>query len=72
MRQCVSIGSDNGLPLAGRQAYTWTIADVLSFGRLRTNFSKIRIKNTEFFIHENALEEVVCEMAAILPSGPFY
>ena len=26
-------------------------------------------QNTKFFIHENASEDIICEMAAILPRG---
>ena len=44
---------------------------VLSFskGHLRTNFSEGLNQNTKFVIHENASENIVCEMAAILPRG---
>ena len=41
------------------QAIIWTNAWILLIGLLGTNFSEI-------FIHENAFENVVCEMAAIL------
>ena len=34
-------------------------------GPLGTNFSEIRIKIKKLFIHENAYENIVCEMAAI-------
>ena len=40
----VSIGSGNGLLSVRRQAITWTNADLLSFGPLRTNFGEIRMK----------------------------
>ena len=45
-----SIGSDDGLSPGQRQAIIWTNAGILS----------------NIFIHENAIESVVCEMAAIL------
>ena len=32
----------------------------------KTNLSKILIKNTEHFIHENASENIIYEMAVIL------
>ena len=53
----VSIGSDSGLSL------------IFFNGALWTNFSEILIKNTFFFIHENASENIFCEMAAILYQG---
>ena len=48
------IGSDNGLSPDRRQAIIWTSAGMLLIGPLGTNF-----------IEENALENVVCEMASI-------
>ena len=33
------------------------------------NFGEILIKNTKLFINENASENIVCEMAAILSRG---
>ena len=36
---------------------------------LGTNFSEILIKIKKNFIHENASEDIVCEMAAILSRG---
>ena len=64
----VSIGSENGLSLIQLQTITWTNAALLSNGPLGTNFSEIWIK-TKLFIHENALEYIVCEIAAILLRG---
>ena len=55
----VNIGSDNALSPIRRQAIIWTDAGLLSIGPLRTNFTKL-------FIHENAFENIVCGMAAIL------
>ena len=44
------------------QVITWTNADLLSIGLLGTNFSEISIKSTKHFIHENAFENVFCEI----------
>ena len=56
---CVSklsiIGSDNGLSRGRRQAIIWTNAGILLIRTLGRNF-----------IQENALENVVCEMASVL------
>ena len=59
----VNIGSDNGLTPGWCQAIFWTSAELLSIGPLGTNFSKILIK------YENASENIVCEMGAILSRG---
>ena len=64
----VSIGSDNGLAPIRCQAIIYTNAGLLSIGPLGTNFSEILIK-IHFFIYENASENNVCEMAAILSRG---
>ena len=58
-------GSDNGLSPGRRQAIIWTNAGILLIGPLARNFSENSIDN--IFIHENAIESVVCEMAVILP-----
>ena len=60
------IGSDNGLSPGRRQAIIWTNAGILVNGPLGTNFSEILIEIQTFFIQENALEYVICEMASIL------
>ena len=57
------IGSDNGLSPGRWQAIIWTNAAILLIGSLGTNFPEI----SNIFILENAIESVVCEMAAILP-----
>ena len=62
----VSIGSGNGLSPVWCQAITWTNADFLSTGPLGTNFSEIQIKMQNLLINENAFENVVCKMVAIL------
>ena len=61
------IGSDNGLSPGRRQAIIWTNAAILLIGPLGTNFSEILIGSSNIFIQENALEKVICEMAAIFP-----
>ena len=62
---CVSkliiTGSDNGLSPGRRQAIMWTNAGILLIGPLG-KFNQ----NSNISIHENAIESVVCEMAAIL------
>ena len=58
------IGSDNGLSPGRRQAIIWTNDGMLLIGTLGTNFSEIRIKIQNF-----SFENVVCEMASILPRG---
>ena len=63
----ISFGSYNGLSPDRRQAIIRTNAGILLIGPLETNFSEIWIEIlTYIFIHENAFEKVVCEMAAIL------
>ena len=57
----VTIGSDNGLSPIRRQAIIYTNAGFV----FRTNFIKIKIK--KLFIHENVSENIVCELAALLP-----
>ena len=41
----------------------------MSIGPLGTNFNEILVKNRTFFIHENALENIIRETAAILSKG---
>ena len=64
----ISIGSDNGLSPIRRQAIIQTNAGLMSTGPLGTNLSEIVIKIPNF-IQENASENIVCEMAAILSRG---
>ena len=62
----VSIGSGNDLSPVLRQAITWTNVDILpELDKLQWNSNQ----NTKLFIDENAVENVVCEMAAILSRG---
>ena len=60
------IGSDNGLSPGRRQAIIWTNAGILLIGPLGTNSSQNFNRSSNIFIQENALENVVCEMASIL------
>ena len=61
------IDSDNGL-LPGRgQAIIWNNAGILLIRTVGTNFSEILIKrNSYIFIQENAFENIVSEIVAIL------
>ena len=59
-------GSDNGLSPGRHQAIIWTNAGILLIRSLRTNFNEMLIENSNIFVHENAFESVVCEMASIL------
>ena len=47
----------------------WFSCELLSIEPSGANFSEILIKNTKLFIHKNASEHIVCEMAAILSRG---
>ena len=66
---CISkltiIGSDNGLSSARCQVIIWTYAGTLLIGPLGTNLSEILIK-IYIFIQQNALENAVLKIAAIL------
>ena len=70
MHICVAkltiIGSDNGLSPGWRQATICTKAGIVLIWPLGANFSEILIANSNIFIQENALENVVCETASIL------
>ena len=58
------IGSDNDLSPGRRQAdQCWNIINWTLGNKLQWNFNR----NSNIFIYENALENVVCEMASILP-----
>ena len=65
------IASDNGLSPGRRQTIIWTNAGILLIGSLGTNFNEIFYRNSYIFIQENALENVVREMASML-SRPQY
>ena len=59
------IGSDNGLSPGRHQAINWTNAGRLLTGSV--DFSELFIEIHIFFIRETVFENVVWEMAAILP-----
>ena len=67
----VSIGSVNGLSPIRRQAIIQTNAGLLSIEHLGTNFGETLNQNTNLFIHKNASQNTVCEMAAILSRGRY-
>ena len=52
----MGIGPGNGLSPVRHQAITWTNADLLSFGPLRTNFSEILIKILTFSFKKMCLK----------------
>ena len=54
-------GSDSGLSAGQCHTIIWTNARIL-FIEIQWNFNR----NSKFFIHENAIESVICEMASIL------
>ena len=58
-----SMGSDNGLSPGRRQAIIWNSDGILLIGPLETIFNEDLI---EIFIQDNAIENVVWKMAAIL------
>ena len=62
------MGSDNGLVPYRRQLIIWTNARSLSIEPLGAIFSEILFKIKKC-IHQNASENIVCEMAAILSRG---
>ena len=66
----VSIGWYTGLFPGQHQAIIRTNAGILFIGPLQTNFSEILIKIQNFSFTENALENVVRKMAAILSRPP--
>ena len=61
-----SIGSDNGLLPGQHQAMIWTNVRILLIWTLGTKFSEILKRNSYIFIEENAFENVVWKMAAML------
>ena len=66
------IASDNSLSPGRHQAIIWTNAGILLIWPLGTNFSEISIEiEIIILIQENAFQNVVCEMVAIL-SGPLW
>ena len=69
MHICISrltiTGSDNGLSPGRRQAIIWTNPGILLIGPLENKLLWKFNLSSNIFIHENAIESVVCEMAAI-------
>ena len=59
-------GSDNGLSPGRRQAIIGINDGILLIGQSGINFSEVLIENSYIFIDENAFENVVWKMAAIL------
>ena len=66
VNELTTIGLDNGLSPDRHQAIIWTNAGLLLIGPLGTNFSENLYWNSYIFIQENAFENVVWEMSAIL------
>ena len=60
------IGSDNGLSPGRRQAIIWTNAGILLIDTLGNKLQWNLNRNLNIFIQENAFENVVWKMAAIL------
>ena len=60
------IGLDNGLSPGRRQAIIWTNAGILLIRQTRNKLQWNVDQNSNIFIHENAFESVLCEMASIL------
>ena len=60
------IGSDNGLAPRRRQAIIWTSSWNIANWTLANKLQRHFYWNSNIFIQENAFENVVCQMAAIL------
>ena len=61
----ICVGKLTIIAAARRQAIIWTNAGILLIWPLGTNFSEILIGIQNIFVQENALENVVCQMASI-------
>ena len=61
-----TVGSDNGLSPGRRQAIFWTNVVILLIGTLGRNFSEISIQIHTLSLKNNAYENIVFKMAAIL------
>ena len=64
----VSISSDNGLSYSALSHYLnrcWVIVNCTLWNKLQWNFNQ----DTKLFIYENASENIVCDVAAILSRG---
>ena len=70
MHICISklttIGSDNGLSPNRRHAIIWTNAGILFYWTLRNKLQWNLLRNSCIFIRENAFENVIWKIAAIL------
>ena len=64
-----SIGSGNGSLPVRRQAITWTTADLLSIGHLKTNFSEIQIKIRNFSFMKMHLKMSSAKWQPFCPRG---
>ena len=67
----IIIGLDNGPLPDPRQVIVWTNAGILLIGPLGTSFIQNLNRNLCIFIQENAFENVIWQMTAIL-SWPQY
>ena len=67
VRRLTTFGIDNGLSAGRRWAIIWTNTGLLLIRNLKNKFQRNPRRNSCIFIHENAFENVVWEMAAILP-----
>ena len=61
----VIIGPGDGLLLIQHQVITWTNANLLSIEPTKWNFNQ----NTQDFFQENPIENVVCQLPALLFSN---
>ena len=66
-----TIGSDNGLSPDWCQGIVWTNAGILFIGTLGTKLSWNPNQISYIFIQEQAFENVVWEMASILPQPQY-
>ena len=66
VRNLTIIGSDNGLSPGQRQAIIWINAGILLIEPFWNNLQWNINHNSNIFIQENALENVICEMASML------
>ena len=64
----VNIGT---ISINSRKVITWTNADLLPIVPIRTNFRKFWWKYKSFVILENAVENVVSKLSAILFQPPY-
>ena len=62
----VNVGSGNGWSSVRRQSITLTNADFLCTGPFWAKLNEIVIKMQKFFCEDNAFENIVCAMSAIV------